>query len=322
MIVILALNPSINKTAVVNGLEVDTDNEVIDYRITLGNSPVYTAYTIKLLQGEPHILGFIGGFGGRYIKSFLDKNRIKSDFVWINGETKSIYNIIDSVNGTHTTMLDYGTSIEKQNLKNLKYKVYNHIKDAKVGVLSGEMPYGTDFDRIEEYIQSMNDKHTKLVIGLKGQALRKSLAYHPYAVKIDKDSIKDLDIRFNNKETMLKALYQILLDNNLHYLIYDAHNEGIYMLSKNKIILAVYNQEIEILDESYTSDAMIGGIAVGLERKYELEKLAKLAAGINYAVTKVTYPNICERKDIDYYKKKVRIIEIMSHANGWIKLSQ
>jgi fructose-1-phosphate kinase PfkB-like protein len=322
MIVTIAFNPSINKLAVIDGLEVNGENKVQDYRICLGGSTIYTAYIIKLLQGEPHVLGFLGGIGGRYIKNFVDKNRIKSDFVYNLGESKSIYRIVDSINGTETTLLDDNMVIDEKDKKNFKHKLQNQIKDTKLIVLGGDLPNGIDFSIIDDINKMAKKKDLKIIAALKGQELRKVLAFNPYGIKISKDNITDLvnvDTLNDDKNYIIKKLYDILIENHIHYIVYDADDEGIYILSKNKICRVVIDDKSEIFDGIGAGDALVGAFAISIERRYEQEKMAKLMMACNIAVKNSKYPIICNRKDIDNYNNKVRIEEVMNGKKGFIE---
>ncbi len=321
MIVTIALNPSVNKLAVVDGLEVNGINTVQDYRMCLGESTIYTAYIIKLLQGEPHVIGFLGGIGGRYIKHFMDKNRIKSDLVFNLAESKSIYRIVDSIHGTETTLLDNGMIVNELNIKNLKHKLQNHIHDAKVMVIGGDLPAGAEFSLIEESVAMANKKGVKIICSLKGDQLRKALALNPYGVKVNKDTVIDLvqlDPINEGSKDILKALYEVLTRNKVHYMVYDAADEGIYVLSKNKICHVDIRGFMEILDGIGSSDALVGAFAVAVERNYEQEKMAKLILATSLAVKNSKYPVICHRKDIDCYHNKVKVTEIMNKKQGFI----
>jgi fructose-1-phosphate kinase PfkB-like protein len=317
----MALNPSINKLAVIDGLEVNGENKVQDYRISLGESPIYTAYTIKLLQGEPYVLGFLGGMGGRFIHNVMQKNRIKADFVFNLGESKSIYRIVDSINGSETILLDDNMIVNERDKKNLKHKLQNRIKDSKVMVLGGDLPRGADFSLIEDINLVAKNHDIKVITALEGQNLRKSINLNPYALKISDKNISDLvniDTLTYDKYYVIKELYNILISNKIHYMLYDS-NEGLYVLSKNKICKVILNEMPEILDGIGSSDSMVGAFAVSIERKYEQERMAKLIMASGIAVKNSKYPNICNRKDIDYYNNKVKIVEIMNRKSGFIE---
>ncbi|MCT4597029.1 MAG: PfkB family carbohydrate kinase [Vallitalea sp.] len=322
MIVTIALNPSINKLAVIDGLEVNSINNVQDYRICLGESTIYSAYTTKILQGEPYVLGFIGGIGGRYIKNFMEKSRIKSDMVFNLGESKSIYKIVDSINGTETTLLDNGLRVDERDTKNFKHKLQNHIKDAKVMIIGGELPKGTDFSLVEDIITLAKKNNLKIISAMKGQELRKSLSLNPYGVKVSKDTIAELKIFDSLEEDtnyIIKELYKILVNNRIHYMVYDAFDEGIYVISKSKICKVICDECIDISDGLGASDSLVGAFAVSIERKYEQEKMAKLIMATNISVKNSKHPNICSRKDIDFYYNKVKIVEIMNKKQGYIQ---
>ena len=136
MILTVALNPVVEKTAVIDGLEIDGINQIQDYRLVLGPSAIYSAYIIKLLQGEPYVIGFAGGIGGRYIKNFMEKNRIKSDLLWKDRESRSVLRIIDSVYNTKTILVDNTFSYDEKDKKNIKHKLQLLLKDTEVVIVN------------------------------------------------------------------------------------------------------------------------------------------------------------------------------------------
>jgi fructose-1-phosphate kinase PfkB-like protein len=318
LILTIALNPSIDKTAVVDGLDINKKNIIEDYRLTLGDSSIYSAYIIKMLQGEPNVLGFAGGIGGRYIKNFLDKNRIKSDFIWKDTESKSFFRIIDSVNSTKTLLIDNTISYNEQDYKLFKYKLKNSIKDSKAIIIDGQTEYNETLNMIETTMKIAKDNIKKVVVSLEGLELRKSIEYSPYAIVIDNSTLMDLNISSLNINEILKELHTLLINNSIHYIILN-YKDNVYAISKNKICKGEYTFNVEKSDMTGIKDSIVGGIAIASERKYEIEKMVKLAMGIKAALKVDCHPIICTRKEIDKNINKVKIIEVYNKQKGFIE---
>lgn len=317
MILTIALNPSIEKTAIVDGLDINKTNIIEDYRLTLGDGSIYSAYIIKVLQGEPNVLGFAGGIGGRYIKTFLDKNRIKSDFIWKDSESKSVLKIIDSVNSTETILL--GNTIEycEQDFKLFKYKMQNNIKDCNTLIINGQSTNNSTLSMIDSTMETARDKVKKVIVSLEGLELRKAIEYSPYAIILDEKSLPDLSIASDLElKEILNQLRNILIENKIHYIVLD-YKENVYALSKNKICKGHHNSISEGFDRTGIKDAIVGGVAIAAERKYEIEKMVKLIMGIKVAFKEEAYPKICNRKEIDINIKRVKIEELYNKQRGF-----
>jgi fructose-1-phosphate kinase PfkB-like protein len=313
VVLIVALNLFVHKTAIVDGLEINGANNIQDYRLVVGDSAVYSAYIIKLLQGEPYVLGIAGGIGGRYIKNYMDKSRIKSDLLWKETETSSELKIIDSINMTETTFIDDNFGFDDHDMKNLKHKFQNNIKDANTVLISSKMiPDGSTNKIIEDIMLISKLNNQKIVISLSGIELRKTLELHPYAAVINSNDLTELELEdIHEEKLLLIALRGIALTYKIKYLIYDNNqNKNIYLISKNKICSAKYGIFVKEPDDSKSKDLIAGVLAMGVARKYEPEKLIKLIAAVKGATQYSNYPRICQRKEVDDLYNKMKLVEI------------
>ncbi|PKM52414.1 MAG: hypothetical protein CVV02_01290 [Firmicutes bacterium HGW-Firmicutes-7] len=313
MILIVALNLFVHKTAIVDGIEINGVNNIQDYRLVVGESAVYSAYMIKLLQGEPYVLGIAGGIGGRYIKNFMDKSRIKCDLLWKDSETRSELKIIDSINMTETTFIDDNFIFDDKDMKNLKHKIQNNIKDANTVLISSKtVPDGATIKIIEDIIFISKLNNQKVVTSLSGIELRKSLELHPYGVVINSNDLTELEIEDTDEDkNLFDALRTIAATYKVKYLVYDNNqNKNIFLISKNKICSAKYGKFAKELDVTASKDLIAGALALGVSRKYEMEKMTKLLGAVKGSTQYSNYPQICQRRDIDELYHKMKLVEM------------
>lgn len=318
MILVVTLNLFVHKTAIVDGLEVNSANAIQDQRLVVGESAIYSALMIKVLQGDPHVLGVAGGISGRFIKNFMDKNRIKSDLLWKEKETRSVLKIIDSVNMTETTFVDDTFGYDDNDLKNLKHKFLNNIKDANT-VIINSMPVHDEVSQriLEELMTLTKTYHQKVITSLTGEELRKALEHSPYGVVIQESDLKELLVEDAvNEVVLIESLQKIALKYNIKYLVYDnTRNKNIYVLSKNKICCAKYGKFVKDIEEPGSKELLVGALAIAVSRKYEIEKMTKLLAAIKSAMRWENYPKICTRKEVDDLYNKMKLVEIYnSHS--------
>lgn len=320
MILTLALNPSVEKTAIVDGIEINQTNQIQDYRLVLGPSAIYSAYIIKILQGEPCVIGFAGGIGGRYIKNFMDKNRIKSDLLWKDTETRSVIKIVDSINTSETIFIDDTFLYEEQDIKNIKNKFRNHLKNVNVIVINDGTINETISNNIVENIMTLSQESTiKSVVSLTGSKLRKSLEYSPFAVVLNKNDMRELALdHIVEQEELFEALRNIIIKHKIRYIIYDDAS-SIYSIARHKICRVDYLGNTSRIDFVEYKDFIVGALAISVARKYEMEKIIRLMAAVKRAVVITNYPRVCLRKDIDDQVKKMKVTEVYNKASGYNK---
>ncbi len=323
MILIATLNLFVHKTAIVDGMEVDSMNTIQDQRLVVGESAIYSALMIKVLQGEPYVLGIAGGISGRFIKNFMDKNRIKSDLLWKERETRSVLKIIDSVQMTETTFVDDTFNYDELDLKNLKHKFLVKLRDANTVIINSMSLHDEMPQRIlHELFLQTKEHQQKVIISLTGEELRKALAFSPYGVVIQEEDLKELLIQeFQDEVILIETLQKLALQYNIKYLVFDnKKNKNIYVFSKNKICSAKYGKFVKDMEEQGSKDLLVGALAISLSRKYEIEKITKLLAAIKGAMKWEEYPKVCARKDVDNLYHKMKLVEIYNSNSDHVEL--
>lgn len=316
MILVITLNPTIIKTLNVQNLMVDTHNEVSKYQMSIGDCGVYSAYIIKILQGEAYVIGFAGGIGGRYIKNFLDKNRIRSDFNWKEQETRSSIVINDTLNETKTILTDKTMLFEEQDYKNFKHKFHNHVGDSDVILLNGDSSNNILEALIEEVMQKAQNQ-IKVIAAIEGKELKRILERSPYALVVGRENLEDIQILEDAVvEIVLESLRKLLSLHKVHYMIFN-DVQHVYAISRNKICRADFLAHKDFADVVGLKSAIVGGVAISVKRKYEFEKMLKMIMAIKYSVDSARFPEVCTRKEIDVYMNKVRITEIYNSNTGY-----
>lgn len=315
----IVLNPSIDKTCIVEDLEIGQSNTIIDQRMDIGGEGINVTRLMKILQSEPMVLSFLAGLNGRYIKSSLDKAKIRSNFTWVNGDTKLNTLFIDSVNGTRTLLKDEGVTISEKDYLRFRQEMKNYIKDSAVVLINGKLNGGLDFQLYDDVVEHAKRFNTKIVIATDGEELRKAFTYKPYALCIKEEHLKELNLHTTTEEETLTALIAMMKEYSIHYVAIDQGESGALLLSKHKICQGVPSVKIEPFNKRGGFSALLAAFTVGIERKYELEKILKLMVATSLAVMQHNDKYIlCSKSDIDYLVKKVKIEERMNQRSGWI----
>ena len=128
--------------------------------------------------------GFVGGFTGAAIESFLNDKGIDCDFVKVAGNTRINVKLNDTdINAT-------GPQISSDNLAEI-FKKLDALKDGDFLVLSGSVPKSLPQDVYEDIIRRLGDK-ISFVVDAEKDLLLGTLKYKPFLIKPNHHELGDI----------------------------------------------------------------------------------------------------------------------------------
>lgn len=314
MILTIALNPGIEKY-----IEIDNYNEgetmpVNRYDLRIAGSSVYSAYIMRLLQADPYVLGFAGGIGGRYIKNFLDKSRIKSNLITKDKELKMTM-IITNEAGIVTKLVDDEEAFTSVDAKNIKHILTAQIDEAELALVNGSVLHEGSREILHQSIDLIKDAHKHWILSIEGNEVLSFIENSPMSVLLSEAQVDLLTDQADGLEDVLEQLRQICVQNKIHYIFFNS-GDGLIGVTRNKITSASIDNMVAE-DLSWRKEAIAGAMAIGVKRRYEFEKILKLMTSVSYAVSEEKYPILCTRKHIETLAKKVKLMDY--YCNGKYK---
>lgn len=310
LIITLTPFPSMEYIYCVEELRPNTKVPSKNVSLNILSKGVYSAQMMKVLQEEPMIISSFGGFAGKSIKYYLDKSKVKSDIVWTNYETPHQVRILLEKDLSDYTLQSFEAFAMENEINKLTYKLNQHIKKVSTLVLSGHLPMEQNPSIYKEWTQLAKRYNVKVVAstGQKNvwQAL---LTEKPYAILLTEEQLKTLLLPHENNEEIIQALSP-LLGEGLHYICIYLKNRGALVLSKNKHCFVHSSFHLLNQNNTATSGAFLGALAIGINRKYEQEKIAKLCLAAALAADDNVMHEICSRKEVEYRYKKTKVKNI------------
>ena len=123
MIYTVTLNPALDKTVEIPSLTLDSVNRITTMRTDPGGKGINVSKVIDKLGEKSVATGILGGDTGNNILSALDKMGLESDFLFVEGETRTNLKIIDPVCKTNTDINEPGVTVSEEILNQLKDKL-------------------------------------------------------------------------------------------------------------------------------------------------------------------------------------------------------
>ena len=276
MIITVTLNPAIDKTLEVDNCTIGSINRVSSIKIDAGGKGINVSKVIKSLEGESIALGALAGSTGEFIKSYLDDEKIKNDFIFAEGETRTNIKIVDKVKNTNTDINEPGNSISEEDIKRIKEKVFNDIKEEDILVLSGSVPQGVEKNIYEVWIKDAKQLGVKTILDADGELLKQGLLSGPYLIKPNIHELEKLfDVKINGVEEVI-SLCKSIFDYGVNIIAVSLGSEGALFMNREKTMYA-HGLKVEVKSTVGAGDSMVAALALALDKDYSFEKAVTLS---------------------------------------------
>lgn len=209
MIYTLTTNPAVDMNFSVNDMTPNKVNRTSDITYTPNGKGVNVSLVLKHFGMNSVVLGFFGGFTGKYIVDELKRGSIDVRPSWIEGDTR--INTFISEEGKEYKFVNKGPTVTKEVQMELLDELNNAI-DCEILVISGSLPNGVDVSYYDEIFKVCERRGIDVVLDISSPKLKDLLKYKPLLIKPNDEEIKEVfGVELNNEEdikTILKYLYK------------------------------------------------------------------------------------------------------------------
>lgn len=207
MIVTVTMNPAIDKTVEIDALKPGGLNRIKKVEYDAGGKGINVSKTIKELGGESIATGFLGGNGGKTIENVLNEKKIRNDFIWVDGETRTNTKVFED-NGAVTELNEPGPTITEEQMEELFERLEGYAGEDTLFILAGSIPKGVEKDVYAKIIRLVHGKGAKVLLDADGELFRNSLPAGPDIIKPNRVELEEyagIDYRASDGELLKLA---------------------------------------------------------------------------------------------------------------------
>jgi len=191
MVVTVTLNPAVDKTLFTSRVVMGTVNRIEEAINVPGGKGINVAKVLKAYDKDALCMGFLGGYNGKFIEDSIKEMGLKTDFTYVDGETRTSINLITE-DGYVTEYLEPGPLVNGTFVNSFVKKYTDTIKDADMVVISGSIPQGVEPSIYADLINIANDLKKKVVLDTSGEALKKGMYERPFMMKPNMRELENL----------------------------------------------------------------------------------------------------------------------------------
>jgi 1-phosphofructokinase family hexose kinase len=183
VILVVALNPALDVTHHVRGVDWVGVNRPAVVRAQAGGKGLNVARTLRAIGAEVQVIGFAGGVTGEEVKSALGELGVPAAFTRICGETRRTFAVVDTVRGDVALFNEPGPPVAAG-----EYAAFRGAYEMALGgctavVLSGSLPPGLSPGTYAELGAAAAAVGVPAVLDAHGEALLRGAAARPAIVK-------------------------------------------------------------------------------------------------------------------------------------------
>lgn len=190
MIVTVTFNPAVDKTVEIDRLERGGLNRIKRMELDVGGKGINVSKTIRELGGESIAVGFLAGNTGRMIERALGEMGIRTDFIFVDGETRTNTKVIEA-DGTVTELNEAGAAIDKGKIGALLEKIEGYADENALFVLAGSVPSGVDKMIYSDIIRLVHKKGARVLLDADGELFKNALEACPDMIKPNREELEE-----------------------------------------------------------------------------------------------------------------------------------
>ncbi len=183
MIYTVTLNPALDRELTVSEINFDTVLRASSAQMHAGGKGFNVSRALAMLDTKSVALGFVGGLTGQRISNQLADLDITTDFVRIEGETRTNVSIVSESEAHHIKVNEAGPMISPKEQKALLDQITEYAKSEEWWVLSGSLPPGIEPSFYAQIIRIVQAAGSYAVVDTSGPALKYACEAGPFLVK-------------------------------------------------------------------------------------------------------------------------------------------
>jgi len=228
--------------------------------------------------GQPSLaLAWVGGGAGKMLEDGLTRLGIKTDFVWVDGETRTNTVVQEESNDWYMLVNEPGPHVLPGAIDEMMEKAKTYANPADIWVVSGSIPPGVPEDFYANLIRILKAKGVHVVFDATAAPLNlgvKEVPWLLYPEVTEAERLVGYEIR---NFDMAKRAAMSFLQQGIEYVALMLENGGVLLSSKSLMVMAS-PIKVPVLRVTGARGALCAGLVDGFVRGLDLVEIARRAA--------------------------------------------
>lgn len=300
MIITVTLNPAMDKTMILDGIEIGEVNRADSVRNDVGGKGINVSKVLKAFGTDSVATGFLGGILEDLFHKELKKLEIEDRFISVEGNTRTNIKLVDRKNSTNTDINEPGPLISSSELEKFLRIFNDAVHEGDLVVLSGGIPQNIPSDIYGTLTRKAKEKGAKVVVDADGEALSHALKEIPYMIKpnekelaafLGKEVLSEHEIIEEAKAFVKKGIHKVLVSRG---------EKGSVFVTENTVHIG-RGIKVEVKSTVGAGDSMVAALVYAEVRKLDEYETLVIAQATGAAAVTTEGTEACTREEMEKY---------------------
>jgi 1-phosphofructokinase family hexose kinase len=307
MIVTVTLNTAIDRTFFIKDFVWNKTIRSPRSVVGMGGKATDASWILGELGYENTAMGFAAGDVGRQIDRMLRERGSKTDFVWVNGETRTNIVIVSNQGLGQSTLISGGLEISARDIETFKNKFQKVVKKANCVVIGGSVPIGLDLSIYTELVKTARAANIPVIFDASGPSLMAGMDGKPNFAKPNIDEIAELS---GEKVTNVRSAFiqakRLQEKYGTSFIITLGELGALAVLPDRAYRIPPI--KMKVISTAGAGDGVLAGLAAAISQGRSIEDSLRLGFAAAAAVCLTPATADCHREDVEAFLPKIRLI--------------
>lgn len=305
MIYTITFNPAVDLVVQVPNCQLGILNRSMGEEYVAGGKGINMSIVLKRLGVDNVATGFLGGFSGKFIEEFLEKEGITPQFISVEGTTRINVKVKGKV---ETEINAAGPTVDAEKFQRLMNYFEEVLQEGDVVFLAGNAAPGLDETSYVEIAKLCHVRGVKLVLDTTKVSLLACLPYRPFIIKPNQHELEELfGVNIQTQEEMLNYAFK-LQEKGARNVLVSCGGDGAFLVSETGQVFISSVPKGTLVNSVGAGDSMLAGFMAKYIETNDFRKSLKQGAASGSATAFSV--GIATRELIEELMSHIEIAEI------------
>ena len=269
MIITLTPNTGIDHTLQVNSFQLNDTIRATDSAWGMGGKAIDVSWTLGKLGIPTRALGFAAGPNGLRMESMLRERGVKTDFTWVDGESR--LNTVLVVPGQgQSTITTSSLKVSADHVSEFFGRYQECLPGASCVVMGGSLPHGVPVDFFATAIDQAHQHQVPVILDSSGLSLLAGIRHQPDLIKPNRSELHDLlGYHPASQQEIHESAKRLCTEFNTNMIV-TLGNDGAIAVFKDASFY-IHPISSPVVSSAGAGDGVLAGMALAYSRKESME---------------------------------------------------
>lgn len=306
MIITLTLNPCIDQTTWVEGLEIGGTNRVKKVKKEIGGKGINVSTALIQLGYQTQALVFTHEQETLSVEGELCRRGITCESITVPGELRTNLKVFDCEKKEMTEFNERGSAVSEEAAEQMIALIETKLSAADVLVVCGSVPPGVSSDYYYRIVEMANKAGVLTILDADNALFAEALKAKPTLIKPNRGELERyLGRKVNSEDEIIDAAKE-LVKSGIPYICVSVGADGAYLICAD-CAYHTKGAKIEVRGVQGAGDSLVAGFAIGLSEEKSPEESLKLAVACANGSLTYEGTGMCRKEDVKRLIEEIRV---------------